>query len=298
MDILDFEGSATPIILCDQNGRVLDKNSAAKRLTPCPRRGSKLKITPPICRLPQGRCFVVPFEGKVWLLFCDFLRFEFDGAIFPTAREVLMLSGEDLLKATAAHGALKASKSRSHLAKLQELLYNKFAFIFSAPADPQRVHSTASLLRGFEKVLDSPRISLTTSGGSSRLVNTRNATVLLTSLLSILLPHTKGRVKGDVSRVGDDLRLSVSAVTDLRFENSSGEALTDLYDFFPEHSADLFAIDLCVHTCGYTAFYETDEKGGIEISVYVKTETDLYALLDPAAKAPFEEELALLAEKL
>lgn len=298
MDILDFEGSATPVVMCGADGRVIAKNRAAESLSPTVRKGSILNITPPLCRLPQGRCFDVPYEGKLWLLFCDFLRFDFDGAIFPTAREALTLSGEDMLKAIADHCALKKCNDRSQVARLRELLYNKFAFIFSAPADPTRVHSTARLLKGFESILPPALVRFTDDSGSSRLVNTRNATVLLTSIISALLPHTKGRVKADARQAGDDLRLSVSAATDIAFENTSGEDLTELYPYFSAHTADLFAADLCARTCGYTTAYEIEGNGGISIDIYIKTETELYALLDPVAKVPFEEELAVIAKKL
>ncbi len=298
MDILDFEGSATPVVICEPDGKVIAKNSASRRLSPTVRKGSILNISTPLCRLPQGRCLAVPYEGRVWLLFCDFLRFDFDGAIFPTAREALMLSGEDMLRAMAAHSALCKSRSQAHVARLRELLYSRFAFIFSSPADPVRIHSTARLLKGFENILPSSLVRFTADGGSSRLINTRNATILLTSLISLLLPHAKGRVKADAGRTGDDLRLSVSAMTDITFEDAAGEELTDLYTYFPEHSADLFAADLCGRTCGYTTMYETSESGEISIDVFVKTETELYALLDPTAKVPFEDELALIVKEL
>ena len=283
MDILDFEGSATPIVMCDAGGKVIGKNSAAKRLTPNPRLGSILNISAPICRLPQGRCFVVCHQERIWLVFCDFLRFDFDGAIFPTTREVMMLSGLDLLEAIAANNTLKKSKNLSHLSRLRKLLYDKFAFLFSSVTDPRKVHSTSTLMTAFQKVLSPERVLLTTSGPSSRLVNTRNATVILTSLISILMPHSIGRVKSDMRQAGDDLRLSVRARTDIPFDERTGDDITELFEYFPEHTADLFAIDLCVRTCEYNAAYEIKENGDVSVDVYVKTENDLYALLDPAA---------------
>ena len=298
MDILDFEGSATPVVMCEPNGRVIGKNAAARALTPSVKKGNVLNASTPLCRLPQGRCFAVTCEGRLWLIFCDFLRFDFDGAVFPTAREALLLSREALLRAIADHGALKKGKLQREVTRLRELLYSKFAFIFSTPSDPFRIHSTARLLKGFESVLPPTLVRFTAEGGSTRLVNTRNAVILLTSLISVLLPRTKGRVKADARETGEDLRLSVSAITDVPFNNASGEDLTELYPFFSEHSADLFASDLCARACGYVTLYETREDGGISIDVYVKTEHDLYSLLDPAEKLPFEEELSVIAKKL
>lgn len=298
MDILDFEFLTAPIIQCDEDGRITGMNPAAKALSPKPRKGSRLILTASPCTLPQGRCLVIPHEGSLWLVFCDFLRFDYNGAVYPTTLEAMMLSGEDLLRAAAYYGALRRSPSVSGVKRLRELLYSRFSFIFTAKVDPYRAHSVSSVITAFSKVLPSEHIRFTAESGSTRLLNTRNTTVLMTALLAALLPYAKGRVTASAGAVGDDLRLCVSARTELTLQSSQDSDLSALFRYFPEHAVDLYVADLCIRTCGYTTLCRTDEDGTVSVDIYIKTETNLNAVLEPTSKVPFEKELRLLAEKL
>ncbi|MBQ8696274.1 MAG: hypothetical protein IJ519_01015 [Clostridia bacterium] len=298
MDILDFEFSSTPVILCEQDGRIISCNPAARSLRPTPRKGARMKVAVSPCRLPQGKCLVIPYEERLWLLFCDFLQFDYNGAIYPTTLEAVLLSGPEILRAAATYGSIRRAPAASAVKRFRDLLYSRFRYIFAAQVDPFRAHSVCALISAFTRVLPSEHVRFSAEAGSMRLVNTRNAAIMMTSLISILLPFSGSRVSASAGAVGNDLRLCVSARTNIPFPDAHEEDLTSLFRYFPEHTVDLYVADLCIRTCGYTVSCHTCEDGSITVDVYVKTETRLNSVLDPSMKVPFEAELAHLSKKL
>lgn len=288
MNISNFSNSNTPVIECTADGKVLGMNPAARTTLRGVRKGSRLSICGKLCTFPFGRCLSAERDGRIFLMFCDFLRFDIDGPVYPTAADALKMDAQALLDVISTFSnAAEALPSPAALHRLRALLYDKLSYIFRSECSPENLYVCKQFFESYRTAAAKcfagigGRLSFHTDTLSTRYINVRNATVLLTGICSMLLCHTpNGAITVHAADAGEYLHLEISASPRIPTpSHESGNLLTELLPLFPENAADLYSAQLCLDTCdGRSEYVITD--GRLSISLYLQCTKDVYTLLD------------------
>lgn len=292
MDINSFSNSSTPIIECTAEGKVRGMNPAAKATLRGVRKGSHLSINGRLCTFPFGRCLAAERDGRIFLLFCDFLRLDIGGSVYPTAAEALKMDAQALLDVISVFSqAAEAAPSHAALHRARALLYDRFSYIFRSESTPEKCYLCGKFLESYRTAAAKGfagiggRLSFHADALSARYINVRNATVLLTGICSLLLCHTPaGTVSVHAADAGEYLRVQISASPGIPMPvHGHGSQLTELLPLFPDGAADLYSAQLCLDACDGRAEYAIND-GRLSISLYLQCTKELYALLDPIAE--------------
>ncbi|MCI8589207.1 MAG: hypothetical protein HFE77_00605 [Clostridiales bacterium] len=292
MQIKDFEYCATAVLECSTEGKILNKNPAAKKLLADIRKGAVLSFQEGIGSVDDKKYMTILHDGRAWLLFFDFLQFDFEGEVFPHAEEYMLLAGEEFLLLEAELSHLQSNIADNvRLARIRRMFFERFAFVFQNERNPARLYRIGTFFeyykaaskKTYDKVGCRVRYDIRCDD-SLLVINARNAAVLLTQLITFFVFHsTDGRTKVEADLVGDYLRVNFEA----RLQNvavvcSANRELAALGTYYPENAIDLLAVDLIAKACHYTLEYDISEEQKISLQLYLKTENDVYALLDKA----------------
>lgn len=291
MDISNFSNSNTPVIECTLTGRVLGMNPAARAGLRGVRIGCRLTVRGKLCSLPFGTCLAAEREGRIYLMFCDFLRFDTDGAVYPTVAEALRMDAQALLDVISTFSDSKhRPQATPSLHRVRQLLYDRFAFVMRGNGSADGYSTCSSFFenyrtaaqKGFARV--GGRLSFQAHALTDDYINVRNATVLITSICTLILSHTAGgTVSVHAAGAGEHLCLDISATPVLPMPvYACGGLLTELLHIFPAGAADLYSAQLCLDACDGRAEYAI-EHGRLSIRLFLQCTKDLYTLLDPIA---------------
>jgi len=290
MRIENFDCSATAVLECSTEGKILNKNPAAQKLLTGARKGANLLLSEGIGQIDGKKYMTVLHGERAWLLFFDFLQFDFEGEVFPHAEEYMLLAAEEFLLLEAELSGLRSSlKDNIRLVRIRRMFFERFSFIFQNERNPARLYRIgtffeyykAAAKKTYDKVGCRVRFSIHCDD-SMLVINARNAAVLLTQLITFFIFHSNnGRVKIEADLVGDYLRVNIEAgLQNIDVVCTADRDLAALYKYYPENAIDLLAVDMIVRACNYMVEYDISPDNKISLRLYLKTEKDVYALFD------------------
>ncbi len=297
----DFNGSTTPILFC-VNGRVKLINKAARREFNKVRMGNIIdeNLHEGLCDTKFGKCVGIKSDNGFFLIYCEFLNFANIVPINTTAEQKIAQSGDLILHASENNAGDTVSLSR-----LRAIILRRMALSFY-DLDTLRVYRSFYFIKEFSRSAEKTFsgigahfIFTSDTRDKDAFINARNAAILLTQFISMLLLYSRtGAIKAHAYDLPGALGVTLSADLKTPLPYVRGEQdITKLFEYFPAYSVDLCCAQICINTCGYTFIYDSDGKGKIEMTVYFCTEPAPELLLDSSRDTSLAELSETLAFK-